>query len=244
MKLHYFQSGFNYSQDGPGNRLVYHLQGCNMRCPWCANPEGIPPHEARLCGDPQGKAASTEITELIAYAQSCTPMFFDGGGVTLTGGEPTMQYEAIAAFLTGLKTVGINTAVETNGTHPSLPALFDIIDHLMIDFKHPDDIAHKQLTGMSNVQVKRNIEAAAAQQTPILVRLLLLHRHNTQHLQGYLDYFTALDTSHITFEFLRYHEFGREKRESYTFPSAFVPDKTLLKFTQAFAQAGLEIVRT
>lgn len=34
-----FQKGFNYSQDGPGNRLVYHLTGCNMRCPWCSNPE-------------------------------------------------------------------------------------------------------------------------------------------------------------------------------------------------------------
>ena len=41
MKIRYFQKGFNYSQDGRGNRLVYHLQGCNMRCKWCSNPWGL-----------------------------------------------------------------------------------------------------------------------------------------------------------------------------------------------------------
>ncbi|MBQ7261532.1 MAG: 4Fe-4S cluster-binding domain-containing protein [Lachnospiraceae bacterium] len=50
--MSYFQKGFNYSQDGRGNRLVYHLQGCNMRCPWCANPEGLDVNGV-LMTDPQ-----------------------------------------------------------------------------------------------------------------------------------------------------------------------------------------------
>ena len=43
VSLRIINKGFNYSQDGPGNRLVYHLGGCNMKCPWCANPEGMNP---------------------------------------------------------------------------------------------------------------------------------------------------------------------------------------------------------
>ncbi len=36
-----FQKGFNFSQDGPENRLVYHLQGCIMKCIRCSNSEGM-----------------------------------------------------------------------------------------------------------------------------------------------------------------------------------------------------------
>ena len=70
--LYVFRKGFNYSQDGPGNRLVYHLKGCNLRCPWCSNPEGM--DFAR----PGDAAVTTE--DLVARALRSKPMFFDGGG--------------------------------------------------------------------------------------------------------------------------------------------------------------------
>lgn len=88
MELKIFQKGFHDSQDGAGNRLVLHLQGCNMRCPWCANPEGM---------DNQGTCRTIEVNALVDECLSCRPMFFDGGGVTLTGGEVSMQFDAALA---------------------------------------------------------------------------------------------------------------------------------------------------
>ena len=102
-----FQKGFNFSEDGPGNRLVYHVAGCNLRCRWCANPEGF-------C------VASThrEISpaEILAEAERCRMLFFEGGGVTFTGGEVTLYTDELIEVLRALRERGIHTAIETNGT--------------------------------------------------------------------------------------------------------------------------------
>ena len=89
-----FQKGFNYAQDGPGNRLVYHIAGCNMHCLWCSNPEGMKSKDSypeRSCED------------LVNEAISCKLLFFGGGGVTFTGGEATLDYEQLKDVLFGMK---------------------------------------------------------------------------------------------------------------------------------------------
>lgn len=72
MDLKMFQKGFNYSHDRPGNRLVYHLKGCNMRCPWCSNPDGM---------NNSGNCLSVAVCDIIEEAVSAKPMFFENGGV-------------------------------------------------------------------------------------------------------------------------------------------------------------------
>jgi len=290
MKLKIFEKGFNYSQDGAGNRLVYHLQGCNMRCPWCANPEGMsktPPlfvsekllidsvcpygavHDHRLdlsvckaCSDRpcvtvnrnQGitcKCQSPELEEVFAEVKKSTPMFFDGGGVTLTGGEPTQQFETVKELLTRLKSEGIHTAIETNGTHPKLPELFPVIDQLMIDFKHPDNDIHRTVTGVGNQTVKENIRKATAQKRRVNLRIPLIGGFNTSNeaLQGMIDFFKTLNPDFFTVELLRYHEYGKPKWHAcsmaYTMDdSAHVSVKILNRFKDAFQSSGFCVIST
>ena len=172
-KIRIFQKGFNYSQDGQGNRLVYHLQGCNMKCPWCANPEGMKMEGAlyldkdwiqdelcpkgavkekvldrSVCAKCDGMECQTvkyknkglrlsfeEYTtdEIFDEILRSSPMFYDGGGVTFTGGEATMQFDALKELLIRLTKAGVHTVIETNGANPRLPELFPYIDQLIMD---------------------------------------------------------------------------------------------------------------
>jgi len=289
MKIKIFQKGFNYSEDGIGNRLVYHLQGCNMRCPWCANPEGMPVIPPLVLNEPQlldsvcpygaiingsldrsfckscasrdcitihknlgitCKCEEYEIDDLVNEVKSCSPMFFDNGGITLTGGEPTIQFEAVFELLTKLKKAGIHTAMETNGTHRRLSELFVVIDQLMMDFKHYNSEIHKVFTGVSNETIKANMEKAADMRRPLFVRIPLINGFNAsvKDIQHFIDFLKSMNTSLMSFEFLSYHEYGKEKWKQcgakYEMRDAFVSAETVKAFEQAFAASGLHIIRT
>ena len=123
--------GFNYSQDGPGNRLVYHLQGCNFACKWCSNADSIPTQNS--------KAVDYTVEEIVDEILRSRMMFFDGGGVTFTGGEVCVQSAELLEVLKKLKDIGIHTAIETNASFDSLKQLSDYVDYLIADFKHYDD---------------------------------------------------------------------------------------------------------
>lgn len=122
-KLLIFGKGFQYSRDGTGNRLVFHLQGCDLLLSLVRESRGniartgasakgkrhsrmglqeFRPLKCRSCADrtclkPNGilVLSSREYTvdELCREAVSAKPMMYDGGGVTLTGGEVCVQAE-------------------------------------------------------------------------------------------------------------------------------------------------------
>lgn len=240
MEIRCFQKGFNYSQDGPGNRLVYHLQGCNMRCPWCANPEGM-----ALKG-----GTSYQVEALLDEVRRSRSMFFDGGGVTFTGGEPTMQYDALSELLQELKQMGVNTAIETNGTHPRLPELYEYLDHIMMDFKQPFPELHLRHTGVAQKVQLQNMQLAARLHKDLLVRIPMIGGYNTspEDMEEFAKILASLDQTTLRVELLRYHEYGKVKWEklgmAYTVQNASVSQSQYETLTNILNQHGIKTVKT
>lgn len=289
MQLNVFRKGFNYSQDGPGNRLVYHLQGCNMRCAWCSNPEGMArkgtllvdaeglresvcPHGAIVgkvldrerCGSCATRECLTvnrnqslrwsatpfDVEALVGEAKRSVPLYFDGGGVTLSGGEVTVQFAAAKRLLQRLKEEGIHTTIETNGAHRRLNELLPLVDCLIVDFKHHDDARLRAATGVGIALIQRNVRKALAEHPNVLIRIPLIGGFNDApaDAERFAAFFRPLDTSRARFEFLSYHEYGKDKWAQcglpYLMENAFVGDEAIAQFQSVFAAAGLHVIHT
>jgi pyruvate formate lyase activating enzyme len=171
---------------------------CVEACPRKAlevGPDGVR-RNAGLC-DACGTCAKTclhEAMEQIGYEVTAGELgetielerpFFEasGGGVTLTGGEPTFQPELLFDVLREMKKRGIHRAVETCGYfHESLTdRLLEIVDLFLFDLKQMDPDAHEQMTGKSNHLILSNFarivrEAGAGK---IIPRIPLIPGFNT-----------------------------------------------------------------
>ncbi len=289
MRIKVFQKGFNYSQDGTGNRLVYHLQGCNFHCPWCANPEGIAskgslwvtneflidticPHGAIHAGQIDRSLCETcrtrecinlhrtrgirlshkeyEIESVLDEVRRSAALFYDGGGVTLSGGEPTLQFEAVRELLSALKNLGIHTAIETNASHPRLVELFPLIDLLIMDFKHYDPDVLASVTGAGNAVIKENIQKAMQMHARLLIRIPIVRGFNDSErdMRNFVAFFHQQKTTNTSFEFLAFHEYGRNKWQQsglpYTMQEGFVAPEIIGAYEKLFAENNFTVMRT
>jgi pyruvate formate lyase activating enzyme len=116
--------------------------------------------EACPCGalEAMGKMVTVEgvlaelLKDRVYYEKS-------GGGVTLSGGEPTLQPEFAEALLCGLKEQGISTALDTCGlcTTRTLDRLLPYTDLVLFDLKLFDPSMHQRFTGVTNEQILENL---------------------------------------------------------------------------------------
>lgn len=137
--------------DGPGIRFVLFMQGCALRCQFCHNPD---------TWDTGGgvqvdvETVLAEIAPYVAYYKK------SGGGVTVTGGEPTLQAPFVAALFHEVKQrYGLHTALDSSGfcepSHAEASGLLDVTDLVLLDLKMINASRHETLTTQSNDRILR-----------------------------------------------------------------------------------------
>jgi len=121
------------------------------------------------------KGFTVSAADVVAKAARFKPFFANsGGGVTLTGGEATLQPEFCAAVLAGCRAAGIHTALETCG-HCAWPVLERLLEHtdlLLYDLKLADEEAHRRWTGVSNRLIRDNARRLRGRNVEVRVPLI------------------------------------------------------------------------
>lgn len=205
IKVHSYESMGTF--DGPGLRLVVFLQGCPFRCLYCANPDTI---------DIKG-GVSTPAEEILQMAVSQKPFFGKKGGITFSGGEPTLQAEALIPLFRELKANGIHICLDTNGgiRNKHVEELWQLTDLVLLDVKQANPQRHVLLTGRDNKQTLDTAEWLEQHGRPFWLRYVLV--------PGYSDFeedIRALGEKlghckHVQrVEVLPYHRLGVHKYEA------------------------------
>ena len=154
--------------DGPGVRFVLFLQGCPMRCKYCHNPATWKMKSGSL------RSAQSLIQEFQRNAA-----FYSKGGITVTGGEALMQIDFLLELFALAKENGIHTCLDTSGItyHPGqspynekLDRLMTMTDLVLLDIKHIDPQAHKELTGHDNAGILAFARYLADKEIPVWIR--------------------------------------------------------------------------
>src|SRR4051812_5057927 len=163
--LHSFTTGATV--DGPGVRVVAWTTGCQMRCLYCHNPDTW----TMTNGFPITVENATE--HLRKYRHGLKVM---SGGFTLSGGEPLMQDRFAVKLFAAAKSLGIHTALDTNGYFGDRLAEveLDFIDLVLLDIKIWTPGRHRALTGMDIAPVLGFARRLAARKRPIWLRYVLV----------------------------------------------------------------------
>ena len=187
------------------------------------------------------------VDEIMRVVMQDEPFYEEsGGGVTLSGGEATMQPEFAIALLKALKARGIHTAIETTGF--ASPAVFDrIVEHidlLLFDIKHWDEAKHKEATRVSNVPILRNMKHAIEIGKEVLPRLPVIPDYNDSldDARGFVRRLREVGSDRV--QLLPFHQFGQNKYHmlgrdyDYTDVKSLHPED-LIEFQRVFIDNGI-----
>ena len=176
--------------DGPGVRFAVFLQGCNLRCKCCHNP------------DTWDMKAGTEYTaeEIVNKALRYRAYFGKEGGITLTGGEPLLQSEFSEEIFSLCRKNGINTCLDTSGSlySENIRKLLKVTDRVLLDIKYTSDELYRENVGCDMERVLRFLGVLQEMSIPVTVRQVIIPtvndtEENIEELKKITEKFSVID---------------------------------------------------
>ncbi len=196
--------------DGPGVRFVVFCQGCPMRCQYCHNPD------TWTIGDGTRMAPEAIMAEFLKNR-----VFYQNGGITVTGGEPLLQIDFLLDFFRLAKLEQVHTCIDTSGItyHPGeseynkkLDELMTLTDLVMLDIKHTDPEGHRKLTGHDNANILAFAQYLNSKNVAIMIRHVLVPGITSDPVQlKELGRFMAELPNVKSLDVLPYHVLGIRK---------------------------------
>lgn len=205
--------------DGPGVRTTVFMKGCPLRCAWCHNPEGISPIPQENLQTKQMVGKDWTSDELIHRLNKYRDFFEQfGGGVTFSGGEPSMQADFLIECIKKLKPMHV--VLDTSGYCESnkFIELSKWIDLYYFDLKIADSIQHQFFTGVSNKLIINNLENISKKNKKIVIRIPMIpHITDTQsNLDGISKIiFDTCDKTNVEIHLLPYNSLAGGKYPIY-----------------------------
>ncbi len=164
--------------DGPGIRFVVFMQGCELRCIYCHNPD---------TWDKNSYTQEIFPSELVEKIKRYKPYFGDDGGVTFSGGEPLLQPMFLLECLKLCKENGIHTALDTAGFgFGNYDEILKYTDLVILDIKAVEEDEYKYLTGQNMNNFKVFLNACQKNNTPLWIRQVIIPQINDDEKHIYL----------------------------------------------------------
>jgi pyruvate formate lyase activating enzyme len=163
--VHSYETGSRL--DGPGVRVTIFVSGCPLRCLYCHNPDTWHlKHGTRV-------PLERVVTRLGEFAPALRAL---EGGLTISGGEPTVQIPFTHGIFAAAKSMGLHTALDTSGFLGDrvTDAYLANVDLVLLDIKSWDPETYKRVTKQDIAPTLRFAERLAAMGKPVWVRYVLV----------------------------------------------------------------------
>ncbi|MBF8982076.1 pyruvate formate lyase-activating protein [Lutibacter sp. B2] len=193
--------------DGPGIRYILFLAGCPLRCKYCHNCDTWANHMHK----------QMTMDEILVDVKKYKPYFsFTKGGITLSGGEPTLQYEFVTEMFKACKEEGIHTCLDTSGycDIDKAEKFLPYTDLVLLDIKQIDSEKHKDLTGVGNEKTLQFAKYLSEKNIPVWIRYVLVpgYSDDKNDVEKLCEFLVTLDNVEKV-EILPYHQMGVSKWE-------------------------------